>query len=250
MANSTGSITTGLILAAGKGTRLLPLTLTRPKALLAIGGKPLLEYAIKRLERAMVSKIIVNTHHLADQIESYLKNNYPKIIVSQEKQLLETAGAAMKILDQFGGEPFYAINGDCLWSEPEGQTPALNLLQNAWRPEKMDVLLLLIPKRKAISYHGPGDYFINQNHTLTWRGGIEKAPYVYASAKIVHPRILKELMIQDVKPPVSFKRVFDYAEESGRLFGVIYNQNWYDVGTLEGLKVAHQAYALSHYSLA
>lgn len=215
------------ILAAGLGKRLRPLTLTTPKPLLPLNGKPLIHYTLERLRHHGVKKIVINTHYLAEQIHAYLAtlSDLP-ILISHEPDLLETAGGVLNVLSEFSSNPFFVINADVWWQESHN-TPLLQQLEKQWREDDMDILMALIPKSRAISFLGVGDYHIKEDSRLQFRQSHQEAPYIFSGIRIVHPRLFAGLA-----PGFSSQlSLFHQAEANGRLYGMIHDYPWCDIGT-------------------
>lgn len=226
-------ITKAFILAAGKGTRMRPLTDTCPKPLLEVNDKPIIGYALDALKEAGVTDVVVNLNHLGEQLEAYLRTRTDfNITLSWEDELLETGGGVKKELDFFKDEPFYVLNGDVIWDG--GSVPALKRLKNAWDSSKMDALLLMQPKDRQDGYSGKGDYHQDPKTLELTRRTPEQdsAPYVFAGPRIIHPRLF------DTSPEgaFSFLTLFDQAQKKNRLCGAVHDGNWYHVGTPEALQ--------------
>lgn len=221
-------INQAIVLAAGIGKRLRPLTLTTPKPLLSIQGKPILEVVLKRLQDHGVEKIIVNTHYLADQLHKYLKEIWGnQVIISHEQNLLETGGAVVNVLAEFSNQPFFAINADIWWQESEAES-LLQSLESAWNETTMDALLALIPKDHAIEFTGDGDYYLKDDLRLQYRASNTVAPYIFSGVRILHPRLFKGIEPGFLPQPV----LFHQAEARQRLYGLVHSQKWCDIGTL------------------
>ena len=221
-------IKTGMVLAAGKGERMRPLTDACPKPMIVVAGKPMLDYAIDNLAKEKVEKVVVNVcHHGAMIVEHLEKRTHPKIVFSPEVERLETGGGVLKALPELGKNPFFVINGDILWSNKNGNT--LKMLQEAWTDE-MDALLLVVPLKSARGYDGAGDYNLTSCHQLKRRTG-EQAKYVYGGVQILHPRLFEG----EELGAFSLNRVYDKAEEKGTLFGFEHKSLWFHVGTPESL---------------
>lgn len=221
-------IKTAMILAAGKGERMRPLTDACPKPMIVVAGKPMLDYAVDQLEKEKVEKIVVNVcHHGAMIVEHLEKRVRPHIIFSEEVERLETGGGVLKALPELGKNPFFVINGDILWSNKNGNT--LKMLQDAWRDE-MDALLLVVPLKAARGYDGLGDYDLLTSGQLKRRTE-EKANYVYGGVQILHPRLFEGAE----SGPFSLNKLYDKAEQKGRLYGFEHKSLWFHVGTPESL---------------
>lgn len=231
--------TSAIVLAAGYGTRMRPLTDDRPKPLIKLGKKALIDHVLDRLAAAGVGSAVINVHYLADQIERHVASRTdPRIVTSDERdELLDTGGGVKKALPQLGGEGFFVHNSDSVWIE--GATAALDLLGEAWEPARMDGLLLLADARAAVGYAGPGDFSMGPDGRLARRQKDEEVPFVFTGVSIAHPRLL------DGMPDGAFSlnRPWDRAIEAGRLFGVRHDGVWMHVGTPEALADAERCLA-------
>lgn len=230
---------TAMVLAAGLGKRLAPITDTIPKPLVNVAGKPLIDWGLDALSAAGVSRAIVNVHHLADQLERHLaKRRLPEIAISDERgELLESAGGIIKALDHIGADPFYVLNSDTFWVD-EGQSN-LVLLANEWDDERMDILLMLATKDHATGYDGRGDFHIGADGTLRRLDVGETSRWIYAGAAIVHPRVFADAP----QGKASLNRYFDKAIATGRLFGMPMRGQWVTVGTPDAIGMAEEAVA-------
>jgi len=219
-----------MVLAAGFGTRLRPLTDTVPKPMVKVAGKPMIDTVIDRLAAIGVGEIVVNTHHLAEVIESHLRDRrQPRIVFSREHDILETGGGIKKALPMLGEHPFYVVNGKIVWLN--GKVDALVRLAEAWDDSRMDGLLLLQPTVSAVGYNGPGDFFIDQVGRLRRRREWEVAPFVYAGIQILHPRLFQGAP----DGAFSLNVLYDRAIESERLFGLRHDGEWFHVSTPQQL---------------
>jgi aminoglycoside/choline kinase family phosphotransferase/GTP:adenosylcobinamide-phosphate guanylyltransferase len=215
-----------MVLAAGLGTRLRPITDTVPKPMVKVAGKPMIDTVIDRLAAVGVGEIVVNTHHLAEVIESHLRGRQPpRITFSREHDILETGGGIKKALPLLGDHPFYVVNGKIIWLN--GKVDALIRLAEAWDDSRMDGLLLLQPTVTAVGYNGPGDFHIDQVGRVRRRREWEVAPFVYAGIQILHPRLF------DGAPDGAFSLnvLYDRAIESERLYGLRHDGEWFHVST-------------------
>lgn len=221
---------TAVILSAGLGTRMRPLTLSAPKPLLPLAGRPILAHTIERLNAAGVTKIIVNAHHLADQIAAFLID-YPAITLSREAELLETGGAimAMQSKQLLPDSPFYVINGDTFWVD--GPTDTLVRLAHAFEPANQDAMLLLARAAGAVADTGQGDFLWPRDGTLKRRDERDVAPYLYAGVQIVSPR----LFAAAPPPPFSMNLLWDQAMATGRLGAIIHDGVWFHLSTPDDL---------------
>ncbi len=224
-------ITQAMVLAAGEGRRLRPLTEHIPKPLIPVGGKAMLDHALDQLSAIGVTRCVVNTHYMADQIHTHLGGRgSPEITISHEPELLDTGGGIAKALGHFQGEPFYVLNADIWWVD--GHQSCLKQLAKVWDSEKMDALLLLVPLDNAIGFEGVGDYFLKPDGRVQYRGEKLAAPYIFSGIRILHPHLLENEKIH----PFSIMPFFHKAEREGRLYGAVFDGDWGDMGTLESLK--------------
>lgn len=222
-----------MVLAAGLGVRMRPITLTLPKPLIAIGGTSMLDRAIDELAAFGVADVVVNVHHLAAQIEAHLRDRaQPRIRISPEAALLETGGGVTRALPLLGAEPFFVVNGDVLWRN--GATPSLRQLGAAWEPARMDALLLLHPTATARGYSGPGDFFLRDDGRLERRGTRPSAPMLFAGLQILHPRLFRDAP----EGAFSLNLIYDRAIAADRAFGVRHAGGWCHVGTPEDIPLA------------
>lgn len=227
-----------MVLAAGLGLRMRPLTAARPKPLITVAGRTLLDRALDRLVEAGVEETVVNLHYLGPMIEQHLAGRArPRTTLSWEAdQLLETGGGVTKALPMLGDDPFFVVNADITWAD--GETPALKRLAAAWRNEAMDALLLLHPVATATGYDGVGDYAMPEGDvaTLRRRRDDPAAPFVFTGVQLLHPRLFGDVPAG----PFSLTRLYDQAEASGRLFGLVHDGDWHHIGTPAGLEIAER----------
>lgn len=219
-------------MAAGLGTRMRPLTNDRPKPLVEIAGKPMIDHVIAALARAGVEHAVVNVHYLPEQIVAHLgaESQGVQVSISDESDLLlETGGGLVKAAPMIATDAFYCVNSDNIWTE-DGAA-ALTRLAAAWDAERMDALLLLIPHARAHNHRGKGDFAMDEAARLTRRGQADSAPYIFTGVQILHRRLL------DGAPdgPFSTNLLWDRALASGRLFGLEHRGHWFDVGTPEAI---------------
>jgi N-acetyl-alpha-D-muramate 1-phosphate uridylyltransferase len=223
---------TAVILSAGLGTRMRPLTLTTPKPLLPLAGRPILAHVLERLTDAGVSQIIVNAHYLGDQIVEFCAA-YPSVKVLQETELQETGGAltAMAAKNLLPDAPFYVVNGDTYWVD--GPSDALRRMADAYDPEKMDVMLLLARTAGALPESGRGDFLWPRDSVLRRRTERDVAPYLFAGVQIVSPALLAAAPAG----PFSMNLLWDQALAAGRLGAIVHDGLWFHLSTpadLEG----------------
>lgn len=226
-------------MAAGFGTRMRPLTETTPKPLIAVAGKSLLDHALDRLEAAGVAETVVNVHYLADQVETHVAaRERPRISISDERaEILDTGGGPAQVLDALGPGPFLLMNADTFWVEDERSNIAR--LADAWDENRMDVLLLLAPRERAIGYAGRGDFEREADGRLTRRAPEGDAPFTYAGCAVLHPRLFEDAP----EGAFSLNILFDRAIEEGRMFGLPLEGLWLHVGTPEAIGEAEAAIA-------
>jgi MurNAc alpha-1-phosphate uridylyltransferase len=232
---------TAMVLAAGLGERMRPLTDTMPKPMVPVAGKPLIDHVLDRLAAAGVERAVVNVHYLAGIIENHLKGRTaPRIIISDERaKLLNTGGGVVKALGAIGSEPFFHVNSDTIWID--GTKPNLERLGEAFDAATMDALLLLAPVATSIGYSGRGDFTMAPGGQLAWRAERETAPFVYAGAAILRPELFRDAPAGAFSLTELFKR----AEASGRLYGLRLEGVWMHVGTPEAISQAEAAIAES-----
>jgi len=228
--------TTAMVLAAGLGTRMRPLTNQRPKPLINVANKALIDYTLDRFAAFGVKRAIVNVHYFADMLEAHLtQRNTPEIFISDERSLLlETGGGLKKAEALIGADPIFCTNTDAiLIDDPVDE--ACSTLCDAWDESRMDALLLVTPHMAASGYDGAGDFHLNANSTLRWREEAS-APFIYTGLQIIHPRLLDATP----KGPFSLKLLWDKAFKNNRLCGVVHRGSWMHVGDPAGLKIADE----------
>ena len=229
--------TKAMVLSAGLGTRMRPLTERMPKPLVEVGGKALIDHVLDRLAEAGAERAVVNVHHFAEQIERHLAARAkPQIVISDERGLLlGTGGAVVKALPELGGAPFFHINSDTLWID--GVKPNLTRLADAFDLASMDALLLLAPSTGSIGYAGRGDFAFAADGRLRRRAEREVAPFVYAGAAILAPA----LFAGAPKGEFPLTDLFDRAALAGRLHGLRLEGLWMHVGTPDAIALAEKA---------
>ena len=227
-----------MILADGLGTRMAPYTTVKPKPLIELKGKALIDYAIDRLAANGVNFIVVNVHYKADMLVAHLqaraaRDKSLKIQICDETDaILDTGGAVAKALPYFEGEPFFTHNSDSLWVE--GMGSALARMKRAWNPDEMDALMLLATTTRALGYDGRGDFEMDAFGGLTRRAEMKLAPFVWTGVQIIHPRLFEAAP----KGRFSINPLWDKAIARGRLVGIRLDGQWIHVGTPEGLEEA------------
>ena len=226
-----------MVMAAGLGTRMRPLTDNMPKPLVPVAGKALIDYVLDKLAHAGVTTAVVNVHYFADQIEAHLANRQsPKIVISDERpRLLGTGGGVINALPQLGGAPFFHVNSDTLWLD--GVAPNLDRLAATFDPAKMDALLLLAATANSIGYSGRGDYAMTPDGALRRRAERDVVPFVFVGVAILSPALFKDAPTGDF----SLTALFDRASEAGRLAGLRLDGLWMHVGTPDAVVAAETA---------
>jgi MurNAc alpha-1-phosphate uridylyltransferase len=232
---------TAMVLAAGLGKRMRPVTDTLPKPLVQVSGRALIDYALDRVTQAGIGKAVVNVHYLADLIEAHVRpRQRPKVLISDERgELLETGGGIKRALPLLGSKPFLLLNSDSLWID--GQNPNIRRLEDAWAPERMDILLLVAAGAESLGYEGRGDFFMDADGRLERRGGRDAAPFVYAGVAILKPQLFDDTP----EGAFSLNRLFDRAIVAGRLFGSPLDGQWLHVGTPDAIAAAEERLAAS-----
>lgn len=225
-----------MVLAAGLGLRMRPLTLTRPKPLIALAGRTLLDRALDALADVGVEHAVVNTHYLGAMIAAHLADRTrPHVTLTPESALLETGGGVVNALPLLGDAPFFVVNADIAWSD--GRLPALARLAASWT-DAMDALLLVVPVAAATGYDGAGDFAIAPvsgigcGRLVRRKGG--RAPFVFTGVQLLHPRLFRDAP----GGAFSLNILYDRAEAAGRLFGIVHDGAWYHVGTPAALAEA------------
>lgn len=227
-----------MVMAAGLGKRMRPLTATRPKPLVEVAGKPLIDHCLEKLRAAGVKKVVVNVHYLADSLEAYLKTHFKdlEIIISDErKQLLETGGGLVKALPLIDADPFYVANSDNLWVD--GPVDSLRLLAAGWDDARMDALLLLVPLAQAHCHKGQGDFHMSPDGALRRRRRGSVAPFVFTGIQIVSKRFFEGDIPEG---PFSTMLLWERAIERGRLFGAVHQGLWFDIGAPPNIRKAEE----------
>ena len=222
-----------MVLAAGLGKRMRPLTATRPKPLVEVAGRTLLDRAMGTLKAGGVTRFVVNVHYMADRIEAHLaaRGMDQEARISDERDLLlETGGGIAKALPLIDADPFLSINADNIWVD--GPVGAARLLANRWDPAQMDALLLLVPLARANCHGGPGDFHMDPLGRVSRRRPGRVAPFVYTGLQMLSKSLFDGVAVE----PFSMNRLWDKAAAEGRLYGVVHQGLWFDVGTAAAVK--------------
>ncbi|MEM8724170.1 MAG: nucleotidyltransferase family protein [Pseudomonadota bacterium] len=217
---------TAMVMAAGLGKRMRPLTASQPKPLVRVAGKALVDHALDRLAEAGVARAVVNVHYLADALEAHvLDRQQPQITISDERnELLETGGGLVKAQAHLP-DPFYCLNADNIWLD--GPRNAFADLSERWNADEMDALLLVVPHVRAANFNGQGDFYMDARGLLSRRKPGRIAPFIYTGIQLVSHRLLREAPEGKFSTNILWNR----AIEEGRLFGLAFTGQWFEVGT-------------------
>jgi N-acetyl-alpha-D-muramate 1-phosphate uridylyltransferase len=222
-----------MIMAAGLGTRMLPLTSDRPKAMVTVAGTSLIQHVLAKLAASGITQVVVNTHYRAKFLEAFLiipRAGYKAEFSTEHDLLLETGGGLAKASPMIHADPFYCINCDTIWTEVGD--PALDRLADAWNEETMDFLLLLSPQAHAHCHAGKGDFHMDAAGRLSRRGADEEsAPYIFTGVQIVSKRGL----VKAPEGPFSTMLFWERAIAAGRCYGLVHSGEWFDIGTPESI---------------
>ncbi|MCU6452821.1 nucleotidyltransferase family protein [Sphingomonas sp. A2-49] len=220
---------TAMVMAAGLGKRMRPLTATRPKPLVEVAGKPLIDHVFDRLRSAGVRRAVVNVHYLADTLEAHVTDRFDdiEVVVSDERaQLMETGGGLVQARDLLGPAPVLVVNSDNLWID--GPVDAIKLLSHRWDDATMDALLLVVPYARANNHEGQGDFRVAADGRIVGRRKAgTAAPFVFTGIQILHPRIIRDWP----EGPFSTNLFWSRAIAAGRAYAQVHQGLWFDVGT-------------------
>ena len=235
--SDSSTIETAMVLSAGLGTRMRPITDSIPKPLVEVHGKTLLDRALDALAAGGVRRTFVNVHYLADQIEAHVQaRTEPQILVSDERaELLDSGGGVKKAIAGETDGAMLILNGDSFWLD--GQHNNIKALNAAWNPEAMDMLLLVASADQAVGFDGAGDFFMNDAGQLSRRGTAASAPYIYAGAIVTKTGLVQAV----TEEKFSLNKLFDAAIEQNRLYGLLLDGLWLHVGTPASIAEAEQA---------
>ncbi|MFU7529630.1 nucleotidyltransferase family protein [Qipengyuania sp. ASV99] len=228
---------TAMVMAAGMGKRMRPLTATTPKPMVRVAGKPLIDHALDRLAEAGVTRTVVNVHYLADALEAHVTGRVmPRVTISDERsELLETGGGLIKARALLP-DPFFCLNADNIWIDGPGN--AFAELSARWDPARMDALLLVVSHARAANFDGPGDFHMDPLGQISRRHGGRIAPFIYTGIQLVSQRLLRDAPAGKFSTNILWNR----AIEEGRLYGVPFTGLWFEVGTPQA--IAPTEYAL------
>ena len=227
---------TAMILAAGLGKRMRPLTASQPKPLVRVAGKALIDHALDRLANAGIEQAVVNVHYLADALEAHvLARKGLQVSISDERALLlETGGGMAKALPQLP-DPFFALNADNIWLD--GPKSAFHDLSRRWNPDAMDALLLVVPHKRAVNFEGPGDFHMDPMGRLSRRRDGRIAPFIYTGIQLVSHRLMRDAP----EGPFSTNILWNRAIEEERLYGISFTGLWFEVGTPQAIRPTEEA---------
>jgi len=228
MRDGSAKIESAMVMAAGLGKRMRPLTATRPKPLVRVAGKPLIDHSLDRIEAAGIGHVVVNVHYLADALEAHLaaqQRPFGIAISDERERLLETGGGMVKALPQLRGDPILIVNSDNIWTD--GPQDSIRHLARHWDGARMDALLLVIRQASATGHGGRGDFHMDPAGRLSRRKPGHVAPFVYTGVQLISPRLLDDAP----EGPFSTNILWDRAIAAGRLFGLSHMGQWFDVGT-------------------
>jgi N-acetyl-alpha-D-muramate 1-phosphate uridylyltransferase len=229
------TVTHAMVLAAGFGTRMRPLTNSMPKPLVKVAGKSLIDYGMEHLREAKVQEAVVNGHYLAEQIESWchVQTNPPAVFSDERDAILDTGGGIARALPLLGEVPFYVLNADCFWVD--GEVPALQRLAERWDDASMDCLLLLCDPAQTTGYDGKGDFVIDDaGRVVRAKQNPAGKALAYIGGYIVHPRLFGRVP----QGAFSMNLLWDRAIAEGRLFGLAHDGHWLHVGTVDAISEA------------
>jgi MurNAc alpha-1-phosphate uridylyltransferase len=232
-----------MILAAGLGVRMRPLTNNTPKPLIKVSGKPLIQFNLEALSKFVAADVVVNIHHLPLQMINFLQNysDFNVQISNETDELLDSGGGIKNALHLLGPSPFFILNADSFWID--GATSNLDRLSKTWNSARMDILLLLAAGKQIMGYKGSGDFMMDSNGQLIRRREKEVSPFVYTGAALINPKIFNETP----SGPFSLNILFDRAIEHQRLYGIRLDGDWYHVGTPDSIDEAQQKMLLNKY---
>lgn len=233
-------VTTAMVMAAGLGTRMRPLTDDKPKPLVKVAGKAMIDHCFDKLEEAEVEKVIVNVHYFPELLEAHVRSaDYPfEFLISDERsELMETGGGLVQAQSLIRDQPFFCINSDNLWSD--GTPTSLEKLSGRWNDTEMDALLLIVPHSGARNYKGTGDFLLDDEGRITRKIPDGEAPYIYTGIQLISKRLLRDAP----DGPFSTMKLWERAIAEKRLFGLVHTGEWYEVGSPEAIAPTEAALA-------
>jgi N-acetyl-alpha-D-muramate 1-phosphate uridylyltransferase len=218
-----------MVLAAGLGKRMRPLTASRPKPLIKVAGRALIDHCLDKLAEAGVARAVVNVHYLPDALVAHIEaRKSPVVLISDERdKLLETGGGLVRAQPLIAADPFFCLNSDNIWLD--GPSNVFQLLSAAWNPDEMDALLLLVPHARAFNYRGKGDFHMDGLGRISRRRTGRVAPFIFSGIQLVSQRFLRDAPDGAFSTGVLWNRAID----EGRLYGIAHSGLWYEVGAPE-----------------
>ncbi|HSG54337.1 MAG TPA: nucleotidyltransferase family protein [Paracoccaceae bacterium] len=229
---------TAMVMAAGLGKRMRPLTASQPKPMVRVAGKPMIDHALDRLDEAGVTSAVVNVHYFPDVLEAHLaERKSPAVTISDERELLLETGGGLVKAQGLLPDPFFCLNSDNLWLD--GPKNAFVDLSERWNPAIMDALLLLVPHKGALNFTGKGDFHMDSRGRLMRRRSGYVAPYIFTGIQLVSKRLLRDAP----EGPFSTNLLWDRAIEEERLYGIAFTGRWFEVGTPASIKPTELALA-------
>tara|TARA_B100000678_G_scaffold198934_1_gene167104 strand:- start:173 stop:889 length:717 start_codon:yes stop_codon:yes gene_type:complete len=227
---------TAMVMAAGMGKRMRPLTATMPKPMVRVAGKPLIDHTLDRLKDAGLTRAVVNVHYLADALEAHVvERGMPKVEISDERdELLETGGAMIKAQGLLP-DPFFCLNSDNIWLD--GPDNAFRSLSQRWDADAMDALLLVVPHKRAANFNGPGDFHLDAMGRVSRRKSGRIAPFIYTGIQLVSHRLLRDAP----EGKFSTNILWDRAMAEGRLYATQFSGEWFEVGTPAAIRPTEDA---------
>lgn len=234
------TVNSAMVMAAGLGKRMRPLTASTPKPLVRVAGRPLIDHTLQHLAAARVQDVVVNVHYLADALEAHLSKapfglNYR--ISDERAKLLETGGGLVQALPLIDSDPFYCVNSDNIWVD--GPRPALIQLAETWDDDRMDALLLLVPHARAHHHGGSGDFHLDDIGRISWRRERRVAPFIFTGIQLMSKRLISG----EQGESFGTRRFWDKAMEDGRLYGSIFDGEWFDIGTPSAIQPTEDWFA-------
>lgn len=227
---STLASDTAMVMAAGLGKRMRPLTAAQPKPLVRVAGKALIDYSLDHLAEAGIAKAVVNVHYLGDALEAHLaQRKTPAVAISDERALLLETGGGMVKAQALLPDPFFCLNSDNIWLD--GPRDAFRELSDAWDPARMDAMLLVVSHSRAHNYDGKGDFHLDPEGRISRRRSGRIAPYIYTGIQLVSQRLLREAPEGAFSTNLLWQRAID----EGRLFGLVHTGEWFEVGTPQAI---------------
>lgn len=226
-----------MVLAAGLGKRMRPLTATRPKPLIRVADRALIDHALDKLTEAGIARAVVNVHYLPDAMVAHLERRAtPEVAISDEReQLLETGGGMVRAQTMLGADPFFSLNSDNIWLD--GPQDVFHELSSAWDPDRMDALLLLVPHARALNYRGKGDFHLDPLGRISRRRPGRIAPFIFSGIQLVSQRLLRDAP----EGPFSTNVLWTRAIEEGRLYGISHTGLWFEVGSPDMIAPTEEA---------